>query len=160
MASCPCVSLSQGDSKRSCPFRLALSASSPGDFRPVFMNCLQSSLHCCRLANGSPKWPFALRPTCRNIRQHNLLINRVSYCNLARLSRADPDIFSQAAPPVEKIVLGLRVGFVYPTLPATCSPHACKDAVRTTLPLEICQTTEVCFRCQAIRDRPQECSSC
>ena len=35
MASCPCVSLIPGDSRRICLFRLALSASAPGDFRPV-----------------------------------------------------------------------------------------------------------------------------
>lgn len=101
MASCPCVSLLQGDSKRSCPFRLALSASSPGDFRPVIIKCLQSSLHCCRLAIGSPKWPFALRPTCRSIRQQRFLSNRVAYATPRRpfthLSPADSAIFSQAA---------------------------------------------------------------
>jgi hypothetical protein len=43
--------------QRSCPFRLALSASSPGDFRPA-----KHALYAGDCISDTPKWPFLLRP--------------------------------------------------------------------------------------------------
>lgn len=118
-------------------FCLVARGLSPGGYE-----CLQSSLHCCRLAIGSPKWPFALRPTCRNVRQQSLLSNRVAYAmqkhHFARLSQANSAICSQAAPPVENCVVGFALPYFASTI-ASLSP--CKislpDRILSGSPLQV-----------------------